>query len=451
MQAAQQNQVQVSFAPTPLPVNCLPHYITQNPAIIELIVEICSDNFNLIPITTEGNLATFAVSEDGLQLLHHQTGLNEVALLQFAMAKDELVDDLTKTRLLFGLLLRRGGLRVIKEDGKIIAPIPELCVTVAPLAGEVSFPRDLVKTSKLAPNLQSVCQLKTQCVGRRAHQLIQFILDKLTTLPVEETLLAPLGPFRLKSYSSVINKLFYRGKGLTDLLAATVANDIDLRTLLRNLNELGATMVGQPEEDGNGDLTYRFVRIIRVELRESPPAFFFPVYYEVVKLHHHTPVSHKQYEWTRLRFSLGPGDMITMEESGFTAELIDLGTSPSIDAQLAPQRPQTDNDLNPALGERSLAVCLSSHPPVAHPHETCSPSLPCSLSASPDRISLLPCISSVVVETELPSTNWSLWLTMKMLCVWDTSCCCCTRVTQQPGFPLTKRERFPSPETLSLG
>jgi hypothetical protein len=82
-----------------------------------------------------------------------------------------------------------------------------------------------------------------------------------------------------------------------------------------------------PKNLVHSDLTYWFVRILRVELRESPPAFFFPVYYEVVKLHHHTPVSHKQYEWTRLRFSLGPGDMITMEESGFTAELIDLGSN----------------------------------------------------------------------------------------------------------------------------
>jgi hypothetical protein len=106
--------------------------------------EICSAN--LIPITTEGDLATFAVSENGLQLLLHQTGLDEIpALLQFAMSKDDQIDDLTKTRLLFGLLLRRGGLRVIKEDGKIIAPVAELCIVAAPLVGHVFFPMKLTQ------------------------------------------------------------------------------------------------------------------------------------------------------------------------------------------------------------------------------------------------------------------------------------------------------------------
>jgi hypothetical protein len=330
--------------------------LTQN-SIIKLIVDICFAN--LIPITNSPNEA--AVSEDGLQSLLHQTGLDEAALLQYAMNKYDQIDDLTKTRLLFGLLLRRGGLRVIKEDGKIIAPVAELCIAVS-LVGHVSFPHEITgrKPDKAAPNLQSVCQLKTQCAGRRAHQLIQFILHKLTTLPVEETLLAPLGPFRLKSYSSVINKLFYRGKDLTDLLAATVANETDLRALRNKLNELGATMVGQVEKNGNGDLTYRFVRILRVELEGSPPAFHFPVYYEVIKLHHNTPVPHKQYEWTRLEFALKRGDMKKLRDTGFTVESIELGTAPIIDAQLAPQRPQTDNGPNPSLGEISHSVCLSS-------------------------------------------------------------------------------------------
>jgi hypothetical protein len=317
--------------------------------------EICSAN--LIPITTEGNLTTFAVSEDGLQLLLHQTGLDEIpALLQFAMNKNDQIDDLTKTRLLFGLLLRKGGLRVIKEDGKIIAPVAEIYIGATPLVGQVSFPHEIIDPTD-KDNLQSVCQLKTQCAGRRAHQLIQFILHKLPTLPVEETL---LGPFRLKSYSSVINKLFYRGKDLTDLLAATVANETDLKALRKKLNKLGATIVGQVEKNGNGDLTYRFVRILRVEL-EGSPAFDFPVYYEVVKLHHNTPVPHNQYEWTRLEFVLERGDLNMLRETGFTVESIKLGTAPSIDAQLvAPQRPQTDNGPNPSLGEISLSVCLSS-------------------------------------------------------------------------------------------
>jgi hypothetical protein len=75
-------------------------------------------------------------------------------------------------------------------------------------------------------------------------------------------------------------------------LATTVANDDELKALRRKLNQLGATMSGKVEKNDNGDLTYRFVRILRVELEGSPPAFDFPVFYEVTKLCHNTPVPH---------------------------------------------------------------------------------------------------------------------------------------------------------------
>jgi hypothetical protein len=267
--------------------------------------------------------ATFAVTEQGLNLLFSRTNLNEVALLHFAMTQSDGIDDLLKTRLLFGLLLRKGTLRLIKEDGIIIAPVPEVSMTVPLLVGAVSFLDDIVKISKIAPNLQYLCRLKGQRKGRRADQLIQFILHQLTSLPAEDTLLGH--GFRLKSYSSVMNKLFYRGKSLTDLFAATVDNESELETLISQLDDKGGVMMGEPEDvNGNGDLTYRYVRILRVVLQESPPSpFNFPVYYEVIKTNHFTPASHEQYEWVS---NLKNGTQSQLGMTGFTVELTDPGS-----------------------------------------------------------------------------------------------------------------------------
>jgi hypothetical protein len=285
------------------------------------LLEICS--LHLTQISAEGVHAhpVFAVTNEGIDLLLSPDGVDEVALLQVAMTACSQIDDTVKRQLLFGLLLPR-ELTLIKEDGTIIAPIPEIALGSAPeLRGDVAFLAESGPDIQ-PPDSQSICLLRGICGGRPVHQLIRFILDQLLALPADESLLGHPFHFRLKSYSSVMNKLFYRGKTLTDLLAATVGTDADLSSLKRRLSGKGAVLVGQENcLNGNGDLSNRYVRILRVSL-EGCSSFDLPVYYEVILTRHTTHVSHKQYEWNRLKCRLDLGQRSALRRNGFTLEMI---------------------------------------------------------------------------------------------------------------------------------
>jgi hypothetical protein len=293
------------------------------------VLEICSSN--LIEITTDGSSVAFAVAKIGIDQLMTRTGLNEVELLEIVMTPDSQIDDTTKRQLLFGLLLFRGGLKVIKEDGLIMAPVPEISLGSSDMyvRGEIVFLDEFgPEIPHDPPDLAKFCEMKNVC-GGRVRQLIQFLLQKLSTLPVDESL---LDFFRVKSYSSMTNKLFYRGKYLTDLFATTVRTDAEFNALKKKLvNEKGAILVDeQYRVNGNGDLTYRFVRILQIQLEGASHHFTFPVYYEVIWTRHMTPICHKIYEWERLESKLGLGQINTLRRGGFTIE--SLGGSDKIEA-----------------------------------------------------------------------------------------------------------------------
>jgi hypothetical protein len=286
---------------------------------VRKVLSICSSN--LIEITSDGGgHRACAVTGKGIKELYRQ-GLSDVDLLEIAMTAGSQSDDMAKRQLLFGLLrMREEGLCVVKENGVIIAPVTEISLHPgAEIRGTVSFLTEFGSDIRQdPPDLTTFCQLKGTCGGRPAHELVQFLLHKLTALPVEESL---SDSFRLKSYSSVINKLFYRGKPLTDLFATTVGTDAALRWMKDQLNKKGAIPVDEEDTvNGNGDLTYRYVRILQVELKGSCRPFTIPIHYEIIRTRHMSPVSHKVYEWTRLKFGLESGPKNFLKRSGFTIE-----------------------------------------------------------------------------------------------------------------------------------
>jgi hypothetical protein len=291
-------------------------------ATLNELVAICSSN--LVDLTADGRDLALAVTKEGMDLLMDRLELSEVDLLQVAMSTGTLLDETLKRQLLFGLLIHRGGLVVIKENGVIIAPIPEISLGPSVVGGEISFLEEFGEDIRRdPPDLPSFCQLKGVCGGLPVHELLHFLLHKLTTLSSEDSL---LGSFRLKSYTSVVNKLFYRGKPLTDLLAATVGTDAALRRLKKELvDERGAVPVDEDDTvNGNGDLTYRFVRILQVRLEGVARPFTLPIYYEVIRTRHVTADCHKSYELRRLECELGKGQKNTMRCTGFTIEPISL-------------------------------------------------------------------------------------------------------------------------------
>lgn len=247
--------------------------------------------------------------------------LDNVGLLQVAMTTDPRVGNTIKRHLLYGLLLPR-GLTVIKEDGKIMAPSPELHMGDTNLpVGSVTFlevfGRDV---SIVPPDLSSFCHLKGKS-NLPVHQFLQFLLHQLNCLDSKESLLGD-GYFRLKSYSSVINKLFFRGKKLKDLFATQVMTYSALEKLKALLSAKGAIPLDEDNQlSGNGDFIFRYVRILLIELDGRSP-FTVPIYYEIAYHSFETPVPHETYEYERLRYSLTRGDENLLVRMGFTVENI---------------------------------------------------------------------------------------------------------------------------------
>lgn len=287
---------------------------------------ICSEH--LLEIASEQGNLVHAVSMEELRHLMENLGdggrrLSEVGLLQVAMTKDPRVDISLKRQLLYGLLLPR-GLTVIKEDGYIIAPSPEIPIedSGVPL-GQVMFLEEFGREVSIdPPDLADFCQLKGKS-NLRVHQLLQFLLSKLADLDSTQSLLGA-DTFPLKSYSSVINKLFFRGKKLKDLFAATVLTYPALETLQAQLDDKGAIRLEENDRlNGNGDQVYRYVRILQVELEGRSP-FTVPICYEIVHHSFETPVPHEQYELDRLTCSIGKGKRNTLNRMGFTVETYHL-------------------------------------------------------------------------------------------------------------------------------
>lgn len=277
------------------------------------IYRICSENLIHYPLESGG--IEFAISEDGLSLLENigesNHKLGRIDLLQLIMAIDDRLTTVLKRQLLFGLLLSsRSGLYLVKEDGIIIAPSPEILVA-CPLRGEIRF-RDRITSAVPTepPDLESLCGVKVTGVIP-VREIVWFILTMLKSLDPQESLSTT---FRLKSYSSVMNKLFYRGKRLTDLFATSdeASNVVALQDMMK---EKGAMNVSSHQDylNGNNCVVYRYVRILDVTIFNpssiyvQPHSFSFCVYYEIVTKNQHARVPHQQYELERLEFGVSPG------------------------------------------------------------------------------------------------------------------------------------------------
>lgn len=271
------------------------HERTERIKILRLL-QICNDEV----IQLRGDVR--AVSVDGLRLLKMQLctsrlELDDVGLLQVAMSQGALLENELKRRLLFGLLLPR-GLTVVKENGIVIAPTPEIEIqcTHSIVAKFISkLDRNL---RRAPPDLATICQWKHTC-NIPVHQLVTAILQALLDLPSEESL---ANEFRVKSYSSIMNKLFYRGKNLSDFLATTVTSELAYLELKNRLESRGAILVPLHEEDhtnGNNCVFYRYVRFLMVSIGSCSP-FSVPVYYEIVLTNFCTPRAHEIYAFDRL-------------------------------------------------------------------------------------------------------------------------------------------------------
>ena len=271
-----------------LPSNTLP--ILSSSALEE------DSNFltrSLIEIISDGGNSALVVS---IQELHKCIEINDIDLLQIAMKPNTQIDETLRAQLLLGLLRqRKNGLTLLKEDLIVIAPIPEIAIPIIS-EGTISYLRvadpDIPDDP---PDLYSLCRSKRLCHAP-VHRIIGFILDKLKSLPSTDSL---IDSFRLKSYSSVMNKLFYRGKDLTDLFATTFHSDEEFKNLKTALSGKGA-MERSLDTNGNGCRVYRYVRILQVELNGH--SFHFPVYYELVRERYKTSVPHEHYELSRLEY-----------------------------------------------------------------------------------------------------------------------------------------------------
>lgn len=123
-----------------------------------------------------------------------------------------------------------------------------------------------------------------------------------------------MNKFRLKSYGSAMNKIFYRGKPLTDLFAATVMTSNELRELTTYIKDVGGRNIAG-DNNGNGCPTLRYVRMLtvtifdpshdsqRLDLRKRPYVFNFPAYYEVVFKMTDERAPHEVYQLERLTCS----------------------------------------------------------------------------------------------------------------------------------------------------
>jgi hypothetical protein len=246
---------------------------------------------------TDGENRSLAVSIDGVNELMNllKMGTDDI-FIHLVGSTDSPLDDNLKKALLYGLLMKRGRFMVIKEGKNIIAPILEPKSTAFPqLSGVISFYKESIAVPSSPWNLENFCQWIR--VGISSNQLVECLLRSLSEAPKEETLIES---FRLKPHSSVVNKLFFRGKRLTDLFAATVS---DLTSLADQLLKKGAFLAHTKNDpNGNGEITVRYVRMVHVVVEggEGVVQFNFPVYYEIVQSRLAPAIPHEIDEWNRI-------------------------------------------------------------------------------------------------------------------------------------------------------
>lgn len=273
---------------------------------------------HVINLTVSEDSTVSAISAEGLELMRTiDDKLDRVSLL-LSMTNDNRIDENFKLELFYGLLFDLEGLTIVKENGQIIAPTPELKITVPIPRGSIEF---LVKVRgdvlTQAPDISFFCHRKAEC-RYSVREIICFLLHELRNLPPEETLMTV---FRMKSYSSVINNLLYRGKGLSDLFATTIL-DSDYNELIRKIESRGGMCVHERQEkqiNGNRCIVSRYVRILKIQFENSQDYFFCPIYYEIVLDNLMPPaVSHQQYELERLKFKLSAGAQNLIQQKGFT-------------------------------------------------------------------------------------------------------------------------------------
>lgn len=285
---------------------------------IESVQRICSEN--LVNFQLEDNHFEQAVSDHGLYLLERlgegegETQLDVLGCLQIAMSRDNRIPDVVKKQLLYGLLLPR-GLTVIKEDGIVVAPSPEIIVSPLSEGNAVFLSRPPPSLLKDPPDIAFFCQWKEECKVS-VHRIVFCILRNLHSIGVTDSFCQL---FRLKSFSGVMNKLLYRGKGLTDLYACSVNTDHDLKYYRSELEKRGGIFYNEKEKcNSRGDPVYRYIRILHVFINAYD--IYFPVYYEIVRSISFQPplIPHDQYEFDRLQCNHSDGQKNMLERSGFT-------------------------------------------------------------------------------------------------------------------------------------
>lgn len=270
----------------------------------------------LVEIAIRGQIYSVVGIGDLLANLRANNNLlTEVDLLSLLTSGNLDLEASLRQSLFFGLLLPM-GLTVIFEDGFLIAPTLQDQYSHT-IVGSATFMRRIDdQIPDHSPNVASFCEwIGNLPRGYRIHTLIAFIHDQLTQL--RESEVSELARFRLKSYSSIINKLFYRGKSLKDLFAITVQSQTEADVIKGALeNDYGyLSKTYRDYTNNNGCLTYRYIRILILTIENE--TIHFPVYYEIVVDNLVTPRSHKIYELDRLRCELAPGQIAILARTSF--------------------------------------------------------------------------------------------------------------------------------------
>lgn len=242
------------------------------------------------------------------QMISENPSLNRVALLQIAMLKDPRIEDHWKRKILFGLLISQ-GLIIVKEADTIVAPIHESTLVDFDfrLHSKVHFLLKYEQSEHQSikpPDLIFFC--KNTVEGMLVSGLVQNILHGLASLSDEDHLRSS---FRLKSVSSVMNKLFYRGKELSDLFAASAKNVHEFQNLINLVRACGGIFFNR-STNRNGSEVLRYYRMLEVDVSafrgdgQSYDPLHFPVFYEIVLLISRDRTPHEVYELDRLTCTL---------------------------------------------------------------------------------------------------------------------------------------------------
>lgn len=263
------------------------------------------------------------ISPEGMTRLN----LADNIVLQIAMTNDTRIKSSLKRSLLYGLLFKKNSsLTMIEEGQSLIAPSTDLRRQAAKYHGHLSFNEN--NNSGMIPpppGIEYFCDLKGRHSIPEISQIIMLIISTLKLLKSEET----LGHlFRIKSRSSILNKLFFRGKDLSDFYAATATTFDEMEDLISKLESCGAKHCPPNTVNGNGCPVIRYVRMLTVtilenrnqaqEMEQVRYEFQFPVYYEIVYRISPDRSPHDIFELTRLNCGLTPEKRDLLEEHGFT-------------------------------------------------------------------------------------------------------------------------------------